>query len=625
MRIALVAMPWGPYTEPNAAPGVLSAYIKQEEPEIQVDCHYPCMDLYERFGMKKYHDLANDLDGEYLYASLVHPEHRQRGFAIFAERLAPKLDAPGMARSYFDETMAAMEEHLNEVIQKLKARYDVVGFTTTYGELYSSLAAAMKLKQLEPSVTIVLGGLGVYGAAGSAILRDHECVDFVIQGEGETPLLELLRALRDDDIAHISERAPSALTAESAALSHDLPLSQQADLDLLPPPDHDDYADRANSSNILWCIPVEGSRGCWRDVSRKTGDPLKACRFCSETGFDYRSKSPQRFAEEIDVLAERYGVTRFRFQDSAFPTNRRGLELARALQEIPRDLEFFACIRANISPLLMLELWKAGCVQFVIGIEGLSTSYLRKMGKATNTIHNLQALKIAFELGISVNAYLITNFPTADTAEVDETISTISRYAIAYEPCTISAFTLHWRAPICQRPEAFGLSRIRPREQQRDAFPGELWNKRNNAALTYESTTDAADWSGVEDAVEKWQALHDRLRFESRWIQDGLYRMPMPLSRYDGGTFMEIVDRRAGYKTITLDGLWRDVYHACSQIRRIEELQRIFADQCSSSDLETVVADLASEDLIYREGNALLALATARRPDIAERRIRSMV
>src|SRR5207247_191818 len=124
----------------------------------------------------------------------------------------------------------------------LAGRYDVVGFTTTFAQLFASLAVARELRRLDPSVKVVLGGAGVSFEAGPSVLAEYPFVDHVIQGDGEAQLLELLDRL--DGPAPAAPKALAVLGSRPAASAAPASL-YLSDLDRLPAPDFDRYPELA--------------------------------------------------------------------------------------------------------------------------------------------------------------------------------------------------------------------------------------------------------------------------------------------------------------------------------------------------------------------------------------------
>ena len=62
-------------------------------------------------------------------------------------------------------------------------------------QAYDVIEVARKIKQIRPDTAVVLGGFTATTFA-EEILKTHDCVDFVIRGESEVPLLELHRQYR---------------------------------------------------------------------------------------------------------------------------------------------------------------------------------------------------------------------------------------------------------------------------------------------------------------------------------------------------------------------------------------------------------------------------------------------
>ena len=95
----------------------------------------------------------------------------------------------------FDRVLGILDGHLDEVAARLAGEQDVIGLTTSFGQLFANLALASRLKRLDPRIVVVLGGSTVSSRVGVSILTVYPQVDYVIQGEGEQPLLALLEAL----------------------------------------------------------------------------------------------------------------------------------------------------------------------------------------------------------------------------------------------------------------------------------------------------------------------------------------------------------------------------------------------------------------------------------------------
>lgn len=72
---------------------------------------------------------------------------------------------------------------------------------------YDVMRVASAVRQAAPGVPILLGGMTASFFA-EEILRDHPCVDFIIRGEGEVPLCELLRRCEGDrDLSQVPNLA----------------------------------------------------------------------------------------------------------------------------------------------------------------------------------------------------------------------------------------------------------------------------------------------------------------------------------------------------------------------------------------------------------------------------------
>lgn len=102
----------------------------------------------------------------------------------------------------------------------------------------------------------------------------------VVQGEGELPLVAIMQAMARGDRGAIDDLRGVVTQATSPRLPMGASLWELRDIDALPLPDFDAYAE-AVGGEFDWDLAIEGSRGCWWDRMRKTGRAELTCQFCN--------------------------------------------------------------------------------------------------------------------------------------------------------------------------------------------------------------------------------------------------------------------------------------------------------------------------------------------------------
>jgi radical SAM superfamily enzyme YgiQ (UPF0313 family) len=196
-----------------------------------------------------------------------------------------------------------------------RAKPNIVGisnmFTAQIGRAY---ALADLVKKALPQVTVVIGGPHVTVFPQEALL--HHGVDYVVLGEGEERMTELVRAL-------IEGRTPSieGVIDKVAALS--LPPRPKigfiADIDRLPLPAYD-----LVDLDAYFALARRGLSPRYREWGRRAITAITSrgcphvCSFCSihaTMGYRYRPHSPTYVARHIDHLVSRYGIDFIHFED----------------------------------------------------------------------------------------------------------------------------------------------------------------------------------------------------------------------------------------------------------------------------------------------------------------------
>jgi radical SAM superfamily enzyme YgiQ (UPF0313 family) len=105
------------------------------------------------------------------------------------------LKHEGFDVEVFDADIDGLSVH--ETVRRiLDSKPDLVGFSLMTPQLMTALAASTLLKQIRPDLPIVLGGAHFDSTKGDTFSM-ADCFDFAIHGEGEYPLLQACKNLRD--------------------------------------------------------------------------------------------------------------------------------------------------------------------------------------------------------------------------------------------------------------------------------------------------------------------------------------------------------------------------------------------------------------------------------------------
>ena len=640
-RIALVSMPWSERCRPTMALAALGSYLIREVKECVLAYEYAYLELAETVGYDVYDNLAwhhSDSLGELLYMALLYPEKRSSSVCFVVDMVkhgnamgtrrgdVPVLLTPAALDSITESSdpiasaagrlLSTLEEHLTELARKLAdERYDVVGLTTSFGQLFASIGLARLLKAARPETCVVLGGSTVSSAVGPSVLSEYPFIDAVVQGEGELPLAAIVRAIARQDRAAIDGLRGVVTQATVGRLAMGAPLWELPDMDDLPVPDFDAYA-AAVAGGFDWELPIEGSRGCWWDRVRKTGRPELTCQFCNmnlQWG-PYREKSVDRTVSELSQLCDRHSKRTVFFLDNVL--RHHGVaDLAQQIAATDLDVEFFYEMRASVSPYEFLLLREAGMTSCQTGVEGLDNEFLRLIGKGTTTIQNLEALRSCCELGIFNGGNLIVDFPGSTDAQVDETIRVIEQAAVYYPPLNVTTFRLEVEQSVTKLKDRFPIANLRNWDAFRAGLPDDVWARLQTFYMSYDDVSpNPPDWGRLTPVIARW----------ARDFDEGTYggALPSPLT-YERIAASVRIEDRIHERAVTLRGMAADIYLHCMQRRGLRQLAGRFAhDGQDEATVKAFLDKLVDERLMFREGNGYLSLAVAGSPAEAARRIR---
>ncbi len=606
-RLALVSTPWPFFDRPSVQLGTLKAFLNQRHPDIRVDTHHVYLKIASGLGYPLYRIICDrPWIAECPYAALLHPD-RMENVARFWNR---KVQGnPLLASHDFKELCSRIEAVSLSIVDKEPwDRYSLLGFSICLAQLTSSLYFIREIKRRAPTVPIVVGGSACAGALGESLLHAVPQIDYVIRGEGELPLLQLMEGImarRDqsqfNDIPGLIHRDNS-----QAGDAH----QQIPNLDELPIPDYSDYFRDLESLGaghaFLPRLPMEISRGCWwsKRAQSKGGG---GCAFCNLNlqWSGYRQKSRERTVLEIDTLIKRHQLLSISFMDNVLPA--KGLEnLFHAIQRLGKDLRLFSEIRANTSHSVLEAMAAAGMDKIQVGVEALSTSLLKKFNKGTTAMDNFEIMKNCEHPRLpDLTGNLILNFPASDSRDVAETLNNLS-FAYPFRPLKGISFWLGYGSPIWRDPARYGIHLKGNHPNYRYIFPTKELRRSRFMMQGYHGGARHQQrmWEPVRKKLEEWRDFYHRMHQKPGFL-------PI-LSYKDGKDFLIIHERRLHDDDMThrLKGSSRAIYLFCETQRPMAEILARFP-RFGEDQIRAFLRMMVDKRLMFNEGDRYLSLAVS--------------
>ncbi len=294
---------------------------------------------------------------------------------------------------------------------------DAIGFSVQSTSAVFSLRVADKIRQRDKSKIIIFGGPECFREKAETFLNNSE-LNFVISGEGEETLVELLRVIKTGS----SLSACNGLTFYSGGkIICNAPRKEIEDLNFLPYPDFSFFT--PGKYLHKGTLPMLSSRGC-----------INRCTFCLDTWYQYkyRSREPENVVGEIEYLIEKHGVKYIRFNDLLLNGNLEKLEKMCDLL-IKKNASYVSwvgnAVARDMNKKLLKKMRRAGCVRLIFGIESCSSKILGLMRKNTKVEEISSLLKKSANAGIEVVTNWIVGFPGETREDFMETI----RFILAHQ------------------------------------------------------------------------------------------------------------------------------------------------------------------------------------------------
>ena len=487
-----------------------------------------------------------------------------------------------------DDVIFSLKEKIDRyILQNNLHREGIHGITVKTYQWLMNWYITSRLKKVNPDITIILGGATCKEQA-EAFMRLIPHIDYAIYGEGEYPLLHLVKTLESGTM----EDRCSSLVYRGNTLVSTEPCAASEDLDSFAFADHTDYFDAVKSLGLAGMrilIPIWGSRSC----------PWNKCSFCVlNEQYQYRTRTPQNIVAEIEYQAETHDTGDFIFVDTDVAGNKsRFTTLLTLLVEASRKRKKPYHFFAEISPLFLTEetahlMQLASFMSTQMGFEGMADSLLKKMEKRHRVVHNIQALKIGKRFNLSLDGLnIIRGIPTESREDIMESIANVK-----FVRFLLNTYTLHPSTLELYKGSPFYTDM--PEESRQKWRHNRFWEEISSSHLVSEKDR----WEFFGFYHEKPSFLWDD--FDAALALFTTQNRSYTWTHYRDGSFIE--ENGPDVLTYELDNDETDILIFCNSIKSISQIKE--HTRIDEKPLLSILETLHEYGLLFWDGTHVVSV-----------------
>ncbi len=330
-----------------------------------------------------------------------------------------------------------------------ETRPDFVGLTCTTSSFPDAARIIKLIKQISPKIHTILGGPHA-STLKEKIMRLEPAVDFVIVGEGETPLLELAQKQARElaTIPGLCWRTPEGEIVFNGYQS------QLPDLDMLPFPAYHKLPGYPSAYTLpIFNYPAAPNASC---ISSR-GCPYQ-CSYCDRSVFrqSFRCNSAAYLYQHLKYMRDRWGIRHINFYDDQFTLHReRVTEFCRLLIDNPLEMTFNCAVRAEHIDFELLQMMKAaGCWMISLGIETGDPELLARHRQNTDLELLAQRVREIKQAGIRTKGLLMIGLPGETENSVRKSMEYV--FSLPIDDFNLAKFTPFPGSPLYQKIKQYG-------------------------------------------------------------------------------------------------------------------------------------------------------------------------
>jgi anaerobic magnesium-protoporphyrin IX monomethyl ester cyclase len=288
-----------------------------------------------------------------------------------------------------------------------------VGFTSTTATINNAIESAKLFKKYFPDTKVIFGGPHVNYAYMEII--SNECVDYIVIGEGELTLLDIVAGKVLPEIEGLIYKI------EHGEIIINKKRERIKDIDILPFPDYEALKIqkyKLNNPIPVYRYPSIGiitSRGC-------SGN----CTFCSKTiKGRIAHHSPDYTYRLFLYLHEKFHVKQIVIMNDCFSDDKEFVEeFCNIIIKSNLNIVWTCMSRINTVDANLLNLMKkAGCIFITYGVESLDNDVLKSINKNINSEQIEDILLKTRQAGIISRSSLMVGNLSDTVANLEYTLN----------------------------------------------------------------------------------------------------------------------------------------------------------------------------------------------------------
>ncbi|MCA1794220.1 MAG: B12-binding domain-containing radical SAM protein [Desulfobacteraceae bacterium] len=324
-----------------------------------------------------------------------------------------------------------------------------VGFSCTTSSFLDGLRIAALVKAENPDIRIVFGGPHV-SALRESLMEAFEPIDYLIVGEGETALTELLTV----DTAKVGQIPGLVYRSSSGKIVFTGFRKKLLNLDTLPFPAYDKLAGYPHAYKLpIFNYPRVPNASC---ISSR-GCPY-TCSYCDRSVFrrSFRYNSAEYLFAHMEYLHKTFNIRHINFYDDQFTFHReRVAALCRKIINRGLNITFNCAARAeHLDPDLLRLMKAAGCWMISLGIETGDPDLLARHRQNPDLEMLRHKVMMIQKTGIRIKALLMMGLPGETEASIRKSRDYV--FSLPVDDINLAKFTPFPGSPVYEDIKSSG-------------------------------------------------------------------------------------------------------------------------------------------------------------------------